>query len=86
MEDFPKNYFWPLLLTGVSYEGNFNILKALFGDIPLAYSFCTSGGQVAGATKKIGKWGILEKSFQNVVQLPLFYLHRTLSLNIMHKH
>ena len=51
------------------------ILKALFKDTPLAYSFCTSGGQVAGGqvarwqvaggTKKIGKWGIPEKSIQN---------------------
>ena len=39
-------------------------------------SFCTSGGQVAGGqvtgagvTKKIGKWGIPEKSIQNVAQL-----------------
>ena len=46
-----------------------HILNALFTDTPLAYSFCTSGGQVAGGTKKIGKWGIPEKSIQNVAQL-----------------
>ena len=55
------------------------ILKALFRDTPLAYSFCTSGGQVAGGQvarwpggrwhEKIGKWGIPEKSIQNVAQL-----------------
>ena len=45
------------------------ILKALFRVTPLAYSFCTSGGQVAGGTKKKGKWGITEKSSQNVAQL-----------------
>ena len=45
------------------------ILKALFRVTPLAYSFCTSGGQVAGGQvtggrwdEKIGKWGIPENS------------------------
>ena len=38
-----------VISTQLSY-----ILKALFRDTPLAYSFCTSGagGQVAGITKK----------------------------------
>ena len=73
MSDFPKNDFRPKLLTAVSYEGNFNTAELhfeySFQGYPLAYSFCTSGGQVAGGTKKIGKWGILEKSIQNVAQL-----------------
>ena len=64
MQDFPKNDFRPLLLTGVSYEGNFNILKALFGDIPLAYSFCTSGGQVADGTKKKASGVSLKRTFK----------------------
>ena len=68
-------------LTQLSY-----ILKAVFRDTPLAYSF--SGGQVArwpggqvarwqvaGGTKEtIGKWGIPKKSFQNVAQLNWPYL------------
>ena len=30
MQDFPKNDFRPLLLTGVSYEGNFNTAELYF--------------------------------------------------------
>ena len=58
-----------VISTQLSY-----ILKALFRDTPLACSLCTSGGQVArwqvaGGTKKIGKWGIPEKNIKNVAQL-----------------
>ena len=58
------------------------IFKALFRDTPLAHSFCNSGsrwqvarwpgGQATGGRwheKIIGKWGIPEKSFENVAQL-----------------
>ena len=39
--------------------------------------------QVAGGTKKIGKWGIPKKSIQNVVQLRSNYLNRTLQSRVM---
>ena len=57
MQDFPKNDFRPLLLTGVSYEGNFNTaelyFESSFQEYPTFYSFFTfggrwPGGQVAG--------------------------------------
>ena len=70
MGDFPKHNFRPQLLTGVSNEGNFNAaelhFECSFQGYPACLSFCISGGQVAGGTKKIGKWGIPEKSIQNV--------------------
>ena len=45
-----------VISTQLSY-----ILKALFRDTPLAYSFCISGGHMAMkqvAQKNLGKWGI----------------------------
>ena len=41
------------------------------------------GGKVTGGTKKIGKWGIPEKSIKNVTQLRWNFLRRTLQSKIV---
>ena len=51
-----------VISTQLSY-----ILKALFRDTSLAYSFCTSGGQVAGDTKKEAKIRYLPKMIFDAV-------------------
>ena len=48
-----------VISTQLSY-----ILNALFRDTPHAYSFCTSGGQVAGghvATWQVARWQLAGK-------------------------
>ena len=76
-----------LLLHVTSTSGNFNSaelhFECSFQGYPTCLSFCISGGQVAGGTKKIGKWGIPEKSIQNVAQLRWNYLRRTLQSKVM---
>ena len=69
MSDFPKHDFRPLLLAGVSYEGNFNAAELHFECSFQGYPTCLSflchlspGHLATWSAKTIGEWGIPEKS------------------------